>query len=59
MDEKDQKEGTESCCSKKKCCGCKALAAVALLLLGGVGGYLAGRHCAVCAPQAVSAPAQK
>ncbi len=40
------KEG-EKCCSKGKCCGGKALLAVALLALGGIGGYFCGRGCAL------------
>jgi hypothetical protein len=50
----DEKVG---CCSKGKCCGCKALAAVALIALGAVGGYFCGRHCAMKETPAASAPA--
>lgn len=62
MDETNKTEGAEgkSCCgSKGKCCGCKALGAVALLLVGGAAGYFCGHHCAVKteAPAAVTAPA--
>ena len=46
MENQEGKEGEKGCCSKGKCCGCKALAVVALLLIGGIGGYLGGRHCA-------------
>ena len=55
----DQNEAKESaCCAKGKCCGGKALAAIALLAIGGAGGYLCGRQCAIKdAPAAVSAPA--
>ena len=51
-------DGGKTCCTKGKCCGCKALAAVALLALGGVGGYFCARHCAAKAETAVAAPAQ-
>lgn len=53
------KEEGKGCCGTKKCCG-KALGALALLLIGGAGGYFAARHCKVCAVDApaVSAPAQ-
>lgn len=54
----DQKDEGK-CCSKGRCCGCKALAAIALLALGAVGGFFAGRHCAAtCAVPAASAPAK-
>lgn len=46
--ENEKKEGVEEgkgCCSKGKCCGGKALAAIALLVAGTVGGYLCGKHC--------------
>ena len=51
-------------CGAKRCCGCKALAALVLLALGAVGGYLAGRHgscCGHCPMSAapMSAPAAK
>ena len=40
-----KKEGTdEKACCAKKCCG-KSLAVIALLAIGGAGGYLAGRCC--------------
>ncbi len=33
-------------CGKKHCCGCKGIAVLLILLLGGVIGYLlAGHHC--------------
>ncbi|TBR23168.1 hypothetical protein EPO15_06565 [bacterium] len=52
----DEKGG---CCSTKaKCCGGKTLAALALLLVGSVGGYFAGRHCGkVCPVGEAAAPA--
>lgn len=53
-----EETGKGSCCSKGKCCGCKALAAVALLAVGAAGGWFAARHCcAVKAAPAASAPA--
>ena len=57
MDQKDAQEKTgESCCSKKSCCGCKALAVIGLLAVGGLGGYFWGHRCGanVAAPAAVS-----
>lgn len=56
--ENQEKDG-KACCGKEKCCGGKALAAIALLAIGGAGGYLAGKCCkAKCAaPAAVEAPA--
>ncbi|MFI5346641.1 MAG: hypothetical protein ACHQ51_09735 [Elusimicrobiota bacterium] len=50
-------EGTK-CCTKGKCCGCKAVAAVALLLIGGAGGYFCARHCAAKTEAPAAAPAQ-
>lgn len=41
----DEKGG---CCDKSKCCGGKALAALALLLVGGLGGFAAGRCAKSC-----------
>jgi hypothetical protein len=52
MENQEGKEGEAGCCAKTKCCG-KALAALALLAVGGLGGYLAGR----CCPARTSAPA--
>lgn len=60
MDTQENKDGKE-CCTKGKCCGCKALAAIALLAVGGIGGYLCGRHCGATqctTPPAVQAPAK-
>jgi hypothetical protein len=54
----DEKGG---CCSKSKCCGGKTLAALALLLVGGLGGFAAGRCAKSCDVQAAapaSAPTQ-
>ena len=45
------------CCSKGKCCG-KSLAALALLLIGGAGGYLCARHCPTKPEAPASAPIQ-
>ena len=62
MENQEKKEEGESCCSKGGCC-CKAFKAIALLVIGAIGGFLAGRYCATCAVKttsqsAVSAPAQ-
>ena len=59
QNEKDVKDG-KGCCDKSKCCGGKALAAFAVLAIGGAGGYVAGKCCAAksAAPAAVAAPAQ-
>ncbi|MBI2787743.1 MAG: hypothetical protein HYX59_03585 [Elusimicrobia bacterium] len=58
-EKKDGQDG-KACCDKSKCCGGKALAAIALLAIGATGGYLAGKcgasKCAV--PAAVEAPAK-
>lgn len=54
--EKIEEKG--GCCSKSKCCGGKTLAALALLLVGGLGGFAAGRHCGkVCPVREAVAPA--
>ena len=47
MEENKKEDGQEvkGCCSKQKCCGGKALAAIALLVAGTIGGYLCGKHC--------------
>lgn len=58
----ENQEGCEKgkCCSS--CCGAKALMAVVLLLIGGIGGYVLGR-CGVIGkmicrgPAALSTPA--
>ena len=48
----NEKKPEGSCCSNQGCgscgcrCGVKLIAAVVLLLLGGVIGYLMGSHCA-------------
>lgn len=57
MENQEKTEDGKACCVKSKCCG-KALAAFALLALGGAGGYLAGKcHASKCAvPAAVEAP---
>ena len=55
METQVNKEDGKECCGKGKCCGAKALAAVALLAIGGLGGYFCGSHCAAkaaAAPQA-------
>jgi hypothetical protein len=43
----------EKCCMGGKCCGGKALKVIALLAIGGLGGFFAGR----CHAQKVDAPA--
>lgn len=58
MDAKDEVGGGQGCCTKAKCCGGKALIAIALLAVGGVGGYFCGRSCPVKEVPAASAPAQ-
>jgi hypothetical protein len=58
--ENEKKEGAdEKACCAKKCCG-KSLAVIALLAIGGAGGYLAGKCCGAkhAAPAAVEAPAK-
>lgn len=57
MENTETKDG-EKCCSKAKCCGGKALIAIALLGLGGIGGYLCGRNCAVKAAPVAQTQAQ-
>lgn len=47
METQEGKDGGKECCAKAKCCGGKALAAIALLAVGGLGGYFCGRKCAV------------
>jgi len=57
--ENEEKKDEGKCCSKGKCCGCKAVAAIVLLGIGALGGYFCGRHCATkeAAPAApVAAP---
>jgi hypothetical protein len=56
MDEKKDGAEEKACCAKK-CCG-KSLAVIALLAIGGAGGYLAGKCCAsrTAAPAPVAAP---
>ncbi len=62
MDNEEKKDEKGCCSTKKCCCGGKALAVLALLVVGALGGYLLGRHCAMCplqsAPAAVQAPAK-
>lgn len=54
----DAKDG-KGCCDKSKCCGGKALAVIALLTIGGAGGYAAGKCCAAKHATAVEAPSQQ
>ena len=56
MEAEEKKDEGKSCCSKSSCC-CKAFGAIALLVVGGIGGYFAGRHCASCAMRTAAAPA--
>jgi hypothetical protein len=57
MDAQENKDEGKSCCTKGKCCGGKALAALVLLAIGGVAGYFCGRHCATCPTKTAEAPA--
>lgn len=48
-----------ACCEKGKCCGGKALAVIALLAIGGAGGFLCARQCpATGGSPAASTPAK-
>ena len=49
-----QEDGKACCGPKGKCCG-KAAAVLALLLVGGAGGFFAGRHCNKVCPTSPSA----
>lgn len=57
----NQNEEKKSCCETKKCCGCKVLAAIVLLGIGGGVGFFAGKKCGMmCATDKMhetSAPA--
>lgn len=55
MENEGTKEAGKTCCSKSSCC-CKAFKAVALVVVGGIAGYFAGRHCGSC-PLKTAAPA--
>ena len=76
-EEKKDEKGEKDCCSGKGCscgccsgggrggkgcCGCKAVAALVLLVVGGLIGFFVGHHCSTCplkaAPAAVQAPAK-
>lgn len=68
QEKQEKTENGKACCSGGKCCGCKALGAVALLVVGGAIGFFAGRHCGkmcavnaapAAAPAAPAAPAAK
>lgn len=54
-EKKDGQDG-KACCNTKKCCGGKGLAVLALLLVGGAGGYLTAKCCGDKASAAVEAP---
>lgn len=60
MENQETKGDEKGCCSTKaKCCGGKTLAALALLLVGGLGGFAAGRCAKSCDVQAApAAPVQ-
>jgi hypothetical protein len=49
MENQEPKSGDCGCgkggCGKKHCCGCKGIAALLILLLGGVIGYLMAGNC--------------
>ncbi|MCX5789842.1 MAG: hypothetical protein NTX64_15270 [Elusimicrobia bacterium] len=45
MENQEQKPQDESCEKGKSCCGCKVLAVIGLLIVGGIGGFFAARHC--------------
>lgn len=47
---KGEKGDEKGCCAKTKCCGGKTLAALALVLVGGLSGYFAGRNCGKVCP---------
>lgn len=49
--QEDGKHDDKNCCAKGGC-GCKALKVIALLLIGGLGGYCAGKRCHTAAPTA-------
>lgn len=57
MDAQENKDEGKGCCTKGKCCGGKALAALVLLAIGGAAGYFCGRHCATCPLKTAAAPA--
>jgi hypothetical protein len=56
-EKKPETQDGKACCSKR-CCGGKALAAVALLAIGYAGGRLCASHCAVKDAPAVTQPAK-
>lgn len=55
-EKKDAQDG-KACCDKSKCCGGKTLAVLALLAVGGAGGYIASRCCDAKTTAAVETPA--
>ena len=60
MDAEEKKEDGKSCCTKSFtccCCACKAIKAIVLLIVGGVIGFFAGRHCGMCPMKSMTAPA--
>lgn len=56
MENQETKGGELGCCAKGKCCGGKGLAALALLLIGGLGGYAAATHCCKTPSAQAAAP---
>ena len=56
MEGEEKKEDGKTCCSKASCC-CKAFKAIVLVLVGGVAGFFAGRHCGMCPLKSAMAPA--
>ena len=59
MADQEQKGDEKGCCTKGKCCGgAKALGAIGLLLIGGLSGFVAGRHCGKGCPVQGGASAQ-
>ena len=52
----DNEKDGKACCDKKSCCGGKALAAIALLAVGGLGGYFSGRSCPLKEQAPAAAP---
>jgi hypothetical protein len=58
----EKKDANDSCCSEgggcgKGCgCACKLIAALVLLLLGGIIGYLAGSRCSMMKAACPMAP---
>ncbi|MFI5361981.1 MAG: hypothetical protein ACHQ49_08440 [Elusimicrobiota bacterium] len=58
MENEEKKDEGKACCGKSSCC-CRAFKAVALVVVGGIAGYFAGRHCGsgMCPLKSAMAPA--